>query len=210
MSAKSHKIIGIGAAGCNFVQACWQSVDFLNSSRWMPDFICIDLDLDVLNYVNAHCAATSDCAPIKTLLLATFGASGRVNRARAETLRKRDDLRALLANTEMVCLVAGLGGGTGSGVTPILANLARAAGALTVAAVITPFDFEGEARRKIAATAMKYLNREADLVSHFSNEALMNVTGGSILQDVFFDRQNQRIAKFLQSLMNGTIDAART
>lgn len=209
-SARSCKVIGIGGAGCNFVQAASQSGAIPASSQWVLEFIGVDLDLAVLNYIHADNAVRPGCPSIKTLPLATVGAAGRVNRGRAAALRNRDTLTALMASTEMVILVAGLGGGTGSGVTPIMARLAREAGALTVATVVTPFEFEGEARSRTADTAIHHLKREADLVVHFSNQELMEVTGDVIEQGRFFDLQNQRIAACLCDLMSGNDHAART
>lgn len=209
-SARSCKIIGIGGAGCNFVQAASRSGAIPASSEWVPEFICIDLDLDVLNYVDTDNAAMTGCSPIRTLSLATLGAAGRVNRARAAALRKRDALRALLVDTEVVFLVAGLGGSTGSGVVPIMAKLAREAGALTVVAVVTPFDWEGGRRTPISDTAISHLNREADLVLCFSNQELMDVTGDGIDQGTFFDLQNQRIADSLRGLVDGNTHSTKT
>lgn len=168
----------------------------------MPEFICIDLDLEVLNYVNAENVAIPGCLPVKTISLATSGAAGRVNRGRAAALRKRDALRAMLADTDVVFLVAGLGGGTGSGVIPIMTRLAREAGAFTVAAVVTPFGWEGWRTPANSDTAINHLNREADLVVSFSNQELMDVTGDGITQDDFFASQNQRIADSILGLMD--------
>jgi cell division protein FtsZ len=209
-SARSCKIIGIGGAGCNFVQAASRSGAISASSQWVPEFIGIDLDLEVLTYVDTDNAAMPGGAPIKTLSLATLGAAGRVNRGRAAALRNRDALRAMLVGADMVFLVAGLGGGTGSGVTPIMARLARQAGALTVAAVVTPFQFEGNARHRRADTAISHLNREADLVVRFSNQALNDITGDDIDQGEFFALQNQRIAACLRGWMEGANDATKS
>ena len=208
-SARSCKIIGIGGAGCNFVLASSRSGTIPVSSEWVPEFIGIDLDLAVLNYIDADNAAMPGGSPIKTLSLAALGAAGRVNRGRAAALRKRDALRAMLVDTEVVFLVAGLGGGTGSGVTPIMAKLAREAGALTVAAVVTPFEWEG-VRNPTANTAISHLKREADLLVRFSNQALNDITGDDIDQGEFFALQNQRISVFLRGLMHGENDATRT
>src|SRR5450830_178300 len=81
-SARSCKIIGIGGAGCNFVQDASRSGAIPASSKWVPEFICIDLDQKVLNYIDADNAAMPGGAPIKTLSLAALGAAGRVNRGR--------------------------------------------------------------------------------------------------------------------------------
>lgn len=209
-SERSCKIIGIGGAGCNFVLASSRSGAVLKSAEWVPEFICIDLDLEVLNYVDADNAAMPGCPPIKTISLATLGAAGRVNRGRAAALRKRDALRDMLADTDVVFLVAGLGGGTGSGVTPIMARLAREAGARTVAAVVTPFGWQGWRTPANSDTAISRLNREADLVVRFSNQELMEALSDDITQDDFFARQNQRVAVCIRGLMDGKTDATRT
>lgn len=209
-SARSCKIIGIGGAGCNFVQAASRSGAIPANSEWVPEFICIDLDQNFLNYIDADNAAMPGCALITTLSLATLGAARRVNRGRAAALRKRDALRALLADTDVVFLVAGLGGGTGSGVAPIMAKWACEAGVLTVAAVVTPFEFEGDARHRRADTAISHLKREADLLVRFSNQALNDITGDDIDQCEFFALQNQRIVACLRGWMEGANDATRT
>jgi len=209
-SARSCKIIGIGGAGCNFVEEASRSGAIPASSKWVPEFICIDLDQNGLNYIDADNAAMPGCSPIKTLSLAALGAAGRVNRGRVAALRKRDALKTMLVDTDMVILVAGLGGGTGSGVTPIMARLAREAGALTVAAAVTPFAFEGEVRNRTADTAFNHLKREADLVVRFSNQELMDVTCDDIDQGEFFALQNQRIVACLRGWMEGVNGATKS
>lgn len=167
-SAGSCRVIGIGGAGCNIVRAAWSSA-VLDSAALPPEFICVDLGQQALRYVSAANEAAPERARIRTVSLAPFGAGGWVNGARAVALRQREVLRALVADADMVVLVAGLGGGTGSGVTPIMARFAQEAGALTIAAVATPFGYEGVRQRK-ADTAIRYLKREANLMLEFSNE----------------------------------------
>jgi cell division protein FtsZ len=141
----------------------------VESTAQRPDFICVDLGEQALRYVAAASNNHPERAPIKTMSLAPVGAGGWVNGARAVALRQRPAFQALVADADIVVLVAGLGGGTGSGVTPIIARLARETGALTVAAVVTPFTYEG-ARTQTADAAIRYLKREANLVMEFSNE----------------------------------------
>lgn len=204
--ATSCKIIGIGDAGCNFVVDAAQAGSVLNGAEWTPEFICIRLGWEVPNLGDALDPPMPGYASITNLSLATSGTARRVNKGRAAALRKRGALKALLTGTEVVFLVAGLGGGTGSGVTPIMARLAREAGALTVAAVLTPFEWEGEQRNRNADTAIKHLNREADLVVRFSNQGLQKDVGDDIFIDDFFAVQNKRIAVCLRSLMDGDSD----
>lgn len=203
MSAKSFKIIGIGNAGCNFVFAASRQGVISDCPGLMPEFICINSGMDVLEEVNAANRAAPGLSPIKSMSLAEpVSAGGRVNQGRAAALRQRDELSAMLVDTDVVFLVAGLGGGTGSGVTPILSRMARHAGTLTVAMVVTPFEFEGEDRNRTADTAISHLKREADLVAYFSNQELMETIGDDTPLEVFFASQNQRIAVCIRSLMD--------
>ena len=183
--ARKCKIIGIGGAGCNMLVGLAASAD-PESTELTAEYTCVDLGSETLPHVDASSGAILDYSPIQVLSLAEFGAGGCVNAARAAALRKRDELKSLVAGADLVFLVAGLGGGSGSGVTPFMARLAREAGALTVATVITPFEFEGQQRQGKAAAALKYLNREADLVVALSNEEwAKNYSDDSTLADVF-------------------------
>jgi len=107
----------------------------------------------------------------------------------------------MLTGSDMVVLLAGLGGGSGSGVTPIMARLARDAGAVTVAAVVTPFEYEGVRNRR-ADAAIDRLQREADLVMAFSNEEWFNrYRNDTPLFDVF-DALDRHIASSLYAVIS--------
>ncbi|NMQ05819.1 hypothetical protein E4Q08_11340 [Candidatus Accumulibacter phosphatis] len=136
--APSCKIIGIGATGCNLAVALRES-NILDRAGALLSSVCVDLGSLTLYFVEGTNDADPALTPIKTLMRAPFRAGGRVNAARAACLRHRATWTELLSGSDMVVLVAGLGGGTGSGLSPIMARLARAAGAVTVAAVVTPF-----------------------------------------------------------------------
>ena len=98
-------------------------------------------------------------------------------------LRQRESLKALLTGADMVVLVAGLGGGAGSGVTPIIARLAHNAGIFTVATTVMPFSYE-IVRCQTARTAIKYLRCEADLVMEIGNEDWSQGRGDMPVADV--------------------------
>lgn len=206
--AGSCRVIGIGGAGCNIVRAAWSSAVW-ESADQRPEFSCVDLGEQALRYVAAASENYPERGSIKTLSLAPVGAGGWVNGARAMALRQRQKLQALVAGSEMVVLVAGLGCGTGSGVSPIIAALAHRAGALTFAAVVTPFGNEGVRRLRKAGTAIRYLRREADLVMEFSNEDWSNrYSDDTPMTDVFtgFDRH---IADRIRSLMDNAFKQKR-
>lgn len=175
--APTCKIIGIGAAGCNLATALRAST-VLDGAGVTLSYVCIDLGPHSLDFVEAANDAHPALPQIKTLMLAPVRAGGRVNAARAACLRHQSILAELLAGSDMVVLLAGLGGGTGSGVTPIMTRLAGDAGAVTITAVVTPFDFEGVIRNGRADAVVGHLRREADLVMAFptKNGSIATVT----------------------------------
>ncbi len=196
-SAGSCRVIGIGGAGCNIVRATWSSAVLERAA----EFVYVDLGQQALRYVAAANEGYPELAPIKTVSLAPFGAGGWINGARAMALRQREALSAMLSGSEMVVLVAGLGGGTGSGVTPIMARLAREAGALAVALVVTPFEYEDVRQRK-ADTAIRHLRREADLMMAFSNEDWSNRYGDDTPMIDVFDSLDRHIAGSILNLID--------
>lgn len=114
----------------------------------------------------------------------------------------------MLAGSDMIVLLAGLDGGTGSGITPIMARLARDAGAATVAAMVTPFEYEGVRNRR-ADAAIDRLQREADLVMAFPNEEWANrYRDDTPLFDVF-DALDRHIASQLHAVIS-RINAPRS
>lgn len=190
-------VMGIGGAGCNLVVALRGS-NALNQAGAVLEYVCVDLGENALQSVDADPVLR----PIKTLKLAPFGAGGRVNAARAAALRQREVLHGLVADASMVMLIAGLGGGTGSGITPIMARMARNAGAKTIAAVVTPFDYEG-GRNEKAARAIGYLQREADLVMATSNsEWASRYPYDTPMMDVFTGLE-RHVAEQLRVVLSG-------
>lgn len=109
----------------------------------VTELVCIDLGMQSLPSVDTLNETAAGSLSLKTISLAPYGAGGRVNAACAAALRNIVVINAAVNGAGAVILVAGLGGGTCGGDTPIIARLARNAGAVTFAAVVMPFDFEG-------------------------------------------------------------------
>jgi len=189
--AKCCKIIGVGGAGCNLL-ASMRNGGIFDGYGPRTELIAVDLCPDTLWHVAATNKAMPESTPIKTLAIAEYGAGGRVNAGRAAALRHHDQLKNLLTGADLVIFIAGLGGGTGSGVTPILATWSSGAGAYTVAIAVTPFDFGGSIKQ--SANALKSLRRNADRVVHFSNQALACELGNDVMLSDVFAIQKQRIS----------------
>lgn len=192
------KIIGVGGAGCNFIDTIRASLDPHKYAN-RTELVCIDLGAQNLPPVESLDESVMCGLSLKTVSLALYGAGGRVNTARAAALRNIDLLNAAVNGAGTVILVAGLGGGTGSGILPIIARLAQDSGAVTIAIVVMPFDFEGLRNAK-AKIALSSLERELDLVMPFSNQELGNSMGdGALLSDIY-SQQEQRIIATVRRL----------
>jgi cell division protein FtsZ len=197
---RACKIIAIGGGGCNAVSAFLSDVD-QQPARITAEFICIDLGMQSLSYVQAvRQKAAPRSLPVRTISLAQYGAGGLVNAARVAALSHFELLKATVSDADAVILVAGLGGGTGSAIAPIIARLARNAGAATFAVVVTPFDFEGT-RKRTSDTAIRYLELETDLEMRVSNQELADTMGDDTLMSDLSIAQEQRIATYIRAFL---------
>lgn len=199
-SSKSVRIIGVGGAGCHLLTAMRTGGELaVNGLR--TELIAVDLCPHTLWHVEAANKAMPDRVPIQVMPIAEFGSDGRINAARAAALRHRESLTAAVTGVDVVILIAGLGSGTGSGVTPMLAGWSRAAGNQTIVIAVTPFDI-GRLREQSDCT-LKSLYKNADQVFHFSNEALGDELGDDATLDDVLATQERRIAAWVQRLNFG-------
>jgi cell division protein FtsZ len=165
-SGANLKVVGIGGGGCNAVNT------MIKSGLMGVEFIGANTDAQAL---------TACSAPIKvqlgTNLTKGLGAGANPEIGRNAILEDRDRLREILSGADMVFITAGLGGGTGTGGAPILASIAKEAGALTVAVVTKPFFFEGKRRQRQAEEGLKELRKCVDTLITIPNQRLLNIAG---------------------------------
>jgi cell division protein FtsZ len=197
----SCKIIGIGGGGCNAVSAFLLSNVDEQPARITAEFICIDVDMQSLSYVQAVRQKSPSALPVRTILLSPYGVGGQVNDARVAAFTHVELLNATVSDADAVMLVTGLGGGTGSAIAPIMARLARNAGAASFAVVVTPFDFEGPPRNRTSDIAIRHLEREADFVVRVSNQELADTMGDDTLMSDLSIAQEQRIATYIRAFL---------
>jgi hypothetical protein len=126
--------------------------------------------------------------PIRQLQLSDLGSGGNVNVARTAAMKHESALQSLIDGAEMVILVCGLGGGTGSGVAPILAKMAQEADALTLGVVVTPFRWE-LGRYPNAFQAVKQLERECHYLASLSNSVVGDLLGEQATLDDLITQQ---------------------
>lgn len=169
------KVFGVGGGGGNAVQ------HMVHSQLDGVEFICANTDAQALKRLEARTLLQLGSDITKGL---GAGADPAVGREAA--LEDRERIQELLQGADMVFITAGMGGGTGTGAAPVVAQLAREMGILTVAVVTKPFPFEGKKRMQVAMAGIKALTEHVDSLITIPNEKLLTVLGNNTtLLDAF-------------------------
>lgn len=158
------KVIGVGGAGGNAVNR------MVLSGVEGVEFVAVNTDAQALLNSQAPIAVR-----IGDKLTKGLGAGGRPEVGHRAAEESADSLDEILRGSDMVFITAGMGGGTGTGASPVLAKIAKAAGALTVAVVTKPFDFEGTRRRKSADEGINALRDTVDALITIPNQRLLQM-----------------------------------
>ncbi len=158
------KVIGVGGAGGNAVE------HMICEGVGGVEFICCNTDAQALN---------KSSAPVKLQLGPGLGAGGKPEKARDLAHADRQRIADVLAGAHMVFITAGMGGGTGTGAGPVIAEVARELGILTVAVVTKPFEYEGK-RKRLAEEGVTELAQYVDSLIVILNEKLEEVLGDEV------------------------------
>jgi cell division protein FtsZ len=158
------KVIGVGGAGGNAINRMVRSgVDGI-------EFVAVNTDAQALMTSEATIAVR-----IGDKLTKGLGAGGRPEIGERAAEESAESLAEVMKDCDMIFIAAGMGGGTGTGASPTIARLAKAAGALTVAVVTKPFDFEGGRRRRAAEEGIALLKETVDALITIPNERLLHM-----------------------------------
>ncbi len=160
------KVIGVGGGGGNAVH------HMIKNQVEGVEFICANTDAQALNNLKAKTILQMGSNITKGL-----GAGSNPEIGRQAALEDRDEIADILSGADMVFITAGMGGGTGTGAAPIVAEVAREMGILTVAVVTRPFPFEGKKRSTIAEDGIQLLSDTVDSLITIPNEKLLDVLG---------------------------------
>lgn len=158
------KVIGVGGAGCNAVSR------MIDSGLSGVQFVCMNTDRQVLEVSKAD-----QNVQLGDQLTRGLGAGGNPEIGRQAAEESRQEIVRAIDNAEMVFITAGMGGGTGTGASPIVAEASRETGALTVAVVTKPFIFEGPKRSRAADQGVDTLKDKVDTVIVIPNDRLLSV-----------------------------------
>ena len=179
----SIKVVGVGGGGGNAVQ------HMVDVGIEGANFISVNTDKQALD---KNGAGTKLVLGMEITDGLGAGADPQVGREAA--LEDRDKLREMLKGTDMVFVTAGMGGGTGTGAAPIVAQVAKELGILTVAVVTKPFELEGSKRMKIAQEGIKELIEEVDSLITIPNQKLLEVLGEDCSMLEAFKQANDVLA----------------
>ena len=169
------KVIGVGGGGGNAVK------HMIASKIEGVEFICANTDSQALKDIDARTVLQLGNSMTKGL-----GAGANPEVGRQAAMEDRERIAEVLRGADMVFIAAGMGGGTGTGAAPVVAEVARDLGILTVAVVTKPFPFEGRKRMTIADAGIKELGERVDSLITIPNEKLLSVLGKSTsLLDAF-------------------------
>ncbi len=174
------KVIGVGGGGCNAVNR------MIESGVKGVDFIVANTDLQVLN---------SSKAPIKLQIGSTItnglGAGAKPEVGKEAALESKSEIEEALRGADMVFVTCGMGGGTGTGGAPVIAEIAQSLGALTVGIVTKPFRFEGKRRMEQALKGVEELKKNVDTLIVIPNDRLRDIIDKSTpLPDAFKEVDN--------------------
>lgn len=169
------KVVGVGGGGSNAVQ------HMLSANIEGVEFVCANTDAQAL-----RTCTVGTTLQLGSTITKGLGAGADPEIGRKAAMEDNDRIREVLEGADMVFITAGMGGGTGTGGTPVVAQIAREMGILTVAVVTKPFPFEGRKRMEIAMKGIQELGQRVDSLITIPNEKLLLVMGkGASLLDAF-------------------------
>ncbi len=158
------KVVGVGGGGTNAVNR------MIAEGLKGVDFISVNTDAQAL--LSAQAAKK---IRIGDKLTRGLGAGGDPERGAKAAEESADELREAISGADMVFVTAGMGGGTGSGAAPVIAQIARESGSLTIGVVTKPFTFEGAKRKRVADEALEQLKDNVDTLIIIPNDRLLDI-----------------------------------
>src|SRR6186997_2208113 len=183
------KVIGVGGGGGNAV------AHMVTSGIEGVEFMCINTDAQALKHSKVKTALQIGSNMTKGL-----GAGADPEVGRQAAMEDRDRIVELVEGCDMLFITAGMGGGTGTGAAPVVAQIAKELGILTVAVVTRPFDMEGGKRNRAADAGIAELSKYVDSLITIPNQKLLTVLGGSTTLLDAFKSANQVLQGAVQGI----------
>lgn len=169
------KVVGVGGGGCNAIER------MISEGLQGVDFIAVNTDAQALMLSSA-----STRVRIGEKLTRGLGSGGDPEQGRKAAEESAESLYTVLKGADMVFVTGGMGGGTGTGASPIVAQIAKEVGSLTIGVVTRPFSFEGSRRIQCAESGISKLKEQADTLIVIPNDRLLQIVDKRVnLQDAF-------------------------
>ena len=183
------KVIGVGGSGSNTISRI-EKFDVKG-----VELIAVNTDAQALHFCKVEEKILIGKNTTKGL-----GAGMDILMGKAAAEENKDQILEVLNGSEMVFVTCGLGGGTGSGAAPVICELAKNLGILTIAVVTTPFSFEGEQRKKVAEKAMENLKSKVDSLLVISNDKLLKIIDEKTTVSNAFETCDDILKQAVQSI----------
>lgn len=185
------RVVGVGGGGANAVDA------MIRAGMRGVEYVAVNTDLRALNRSSAGTKI-----PVGRSITHGLGAGGDVSTGESAARDAAEEIGRALAGSDLVVVTAGLGGGTGSGAAPIVAEIARQQGALTVAVVTKPFEFEGARRRQVAQDASAALMGLVDAVATVPNDRVREVMTADVTVDDAFRAIDETLHRSVSEIVD--------
>ncbi|MDR0819976.1 MAG: cell division protein FtsZ [Endomicrobium sp.] len=183
------KILGIGGGGCNAINR------MIAANVGNVEFVAINTDAQVLLKSSAP-----DVLQIGEKITKGLGVGGNPEVGRQAAKESEEEIRGRLVGADMVFVTAGMGGGTGTGVAPIVAKFAKEEGILTIGVVTKPFEHEGNVRMAQAEEGIKNLKEYTDALIVIPNEKVFNVINERVALDAFYQIIDDVLRQSIQAI----------
>ncbi len=185
------KVIGVGGGGNNAVDR------MIEAGVTKAEFICVNTDAQQLSNVKAKTVLQ-----IGAKLTNGLGAGAKPETGRQAAEETKDEIKNLVKDADMVFVTAGMGGGTGTGAAPIIAEAAKSAGILTVAVVTKPFAFEGPQRMRNAEEGIKNLAERVDSIVTIPNDLLLKIADKKVTINDSFKLADDILRQGIQGIID--------
>ena len=192
--ATTIRVIGVGGGGGNAIQY------MINQSLGGVEFLTVNTDAQALSRATSH-----TIVQIGEKLTHGLGAGCNPNVGREAAEESRNDIKKLLEGSDMVFVTAGMGGGTGTGAAPIIAEVAKELGALTVGVVTKPFKFEGKRHMVNAQQGISELSKKVDSIIVIDNDNLLRNLGANVSISNAFNEANDVLLNAVKGITDSIL-----
>ncbi len=189
-------VFGVGGCGCNCINRIFENKIFYEFKN--IEFYNTDTDFQALSS-----ALAGKKIRLGEKTTSGKGCNGDVNIGEKSAMESKNDITELLKTTDILLVIAGLGGGTGAGVTPFIIKTAKELGIIPIAVVIKPFSFEGRKRKEIAESGFNKIKNLLEFGVEVLNDKLLEIAGEeSTMEEVYRVVDEKVIIPFIKDVYN--------